>query len=426
MSFNISASDKHFKMTDDSDSDRSVDLEGAPVQPAIARTVSTYDNPGIPIEVESTNIATTGPSWREIIASFSPAWFTVCMGTGMTSILLYFIPFKANWLYYLSIVLFVVNTLFFSIISALTILRYCLYPKLWRPTLCDPMVAPFLATIPIAFATLIEMWVFICVPLWGEWASTMAWAFWVVDAVGAIILTVYLSFLLMSKSRIRSLEMVTAVQLLPIASTIIASGVGAEVAEVLPSRDRAIATTIASFVLWGMSMPLAAIVLAIYYQRLAVHKLPAREVIVSCFLPVGPLGFGSYTIMYLGKVTHALFANDADPALAISAKCIRAVTLMIGLIIWAFGLTWLLFALASVYFAAPFPFNMSWWGFTFPLGVYAASTILLGNELPSAFFRVLGTVLATIVILLWVAVSLGTVRGIWKRTLLVAPAPIPK
>jgi hypothetical protein len=44
-----------------------------------------------------------------------------------------------------------------------------------------------------------------------------------------------------------------------------------------------------------MSMPLAAIVLAIYYQRLAVHKLPAREVIVSCFLPVGPLGFGSYT-----------------------------------------------------------------------------------------------------------------------------------
>jgi tellurite resistance protein TehA-like permease len=141
----------------------------------------------------------------------------------------------------------------------------------------------------------------------------VAFAFWVVDAVGAVLLTMYLSFLLyvdlpflaagvttnkeksMSKSRIRSLEMVTAVQLLPIASTIIASGVGAEVAEVLPSRERATATTLASFVLWGMSMPLAAIVLAIYYQRLAVHKLPAREVIVSCFLPVGPLGFGSYS-----------------------------------------------------------------------------------------------------------------------------------
>ncbi|KAL2811574.1 voltage-dependent anion channel [Aspergillus granulosus] len=346
------------------------------------------------------------------------------MGTGMASILLYFIPFKAKWLYYLSIVLFVLNTVFFCIISLLTVLRYCLFPKLWRTTLCDPMVAPFLGTAPIAFATLVELWVFICVPHWGEWASTMAWAFWIVDAVGAVILTMYLSFLLMSKSRIRSLEMVTAVQLLPLASTIIASGVGAEVAEVLPSRERAIATTIASFVLWGMSMPLAAIVLAIYYQRLAVHKLPAREVIVSCFLPVGPLGFGSYTIMYLGKVTHSLFA-DAEPELAIAAKCVQVVTLVLGLIIWGFGLTWLFFALASIYTASPFPFNMGWWGFTFPLGVYAASTILIGNELPSLVFQVLGTVLSAIVILLWVVVSLGTVRGIWKRTLFVAPSPIP-
>lgn len=118
------------------------------------------------------------------------------MGTGMASILLYFIPFKANWLYYLSIVLFVLNAAFFCIISLLTTLRYCLFPELWRTTLCDPMVAPFLGTIPIAFATLIEMWVFICAPLWGEWASTIAWAAWIVDAVGAIILTIYLSFLL--------------------------------------------------------------------------------------------------------------------------------------------------------------------------------------------------------------------------------------
>jgi tellurite resistance protein TehA-like permease len=96
--------------------------------------------------------------------------------------------------------------------------------------------------------------------------------------------------------------------------------------------------------------------------------------------------------MYLGKVTHAIFANNPDPSIAISGKCIQAVTLMLGLIIWGFGLTWLVFALASIYSAAPFPFNMGWWGFTFPLGVYAASTILIGNELPSVFFSVLGTV----------------------------------
>ncbi|KAL2839758.1 voltage-dependent anion channel-domain-containing protein [Aspergillus pseudoustus] len=132
--------------------------------------------------------------------------------------------------------------------------------------------------------------------------------------------------------------------------------------------------------------------------------------------------------MYLGKVVaHTLCATSTTtPDLAVSARCVQVVTLMIGLIIWASGLTWLVFALASIYSAWPFPFNMGWWGFTFPLGVYAASTILIGNELPSLFFRVLGTVLSTIVILLWVVVSLGTVRGIWKGTLFVAPSPIPR
>lgn len=233
------------------------------------------------------------------------------MGTGIVAVLFYFIPFKARWLYYLSIILFILDAILFCIISFITILRYALEPTLWRATLTDPAIAPFLGTIPIAFVILIELWVFICVPLWGEWASTLAWVCWIVDAIFAVIITTSLSFQLyvvrclvsmiftnhrirMSKSHLDSLKMVTAVQLLPIASTVIASGVGAEVAGVLPSHGRAQATLVASFVLWGMAMPLSGIILIIYYQRLAVHKLPSREVIVSCFLPLSPLGFGSY------------------------------------------------------------------------------------------------------------------------------------
>lgn len=63
-----------------------------------------------------------------------------------------------------------------------------------------------------------------------------------------------------------------------------------------------------------------------------------------------------------------------------------------ALLMWGFGLVWLVFALASIYKSKPFQFNMGWWGFTFPLGVYSISTITLGIEISSAFFRVLGTV----------------------------------
>jgi hypothetical protein len=33
-----------------------------------------------------------------------------------------------------------------------------------------------------------------------------------------------------------------------------------------------------------------------------------------------------------------------------------------------------------------------WWGFTFPIGVFAVSTRTIAQELPSRFFRVLATV----------------------------------
>ncbi len=58
---------------------------------------------------------------------------------------------------------------------------------------------------------------------------------------------------------------------------------------------------------------------------------------------------------------------------------------------WAYGLVWIFFALASIS-RGKFPFNLSWWGFTFPLGVWASATISIGQEMPSRFVTVLGTV----------------------------------
>lgn len=53
-------------------------------------------------------------------------------------------------------------------------------------------------------------------------------------------------------------------------------------------------TLLVCFVLWGMGTPSAMAVLVIYYQRLALHKRPPREAIVSSLLLLGPLGFGSF------------------------------------------------------------------------------------------------------------------------------------
>lgn len=75
---------------------------------------------------------------------------------------------------------------------------------------------------------------------------------------------------------------------------------------------------------------------------------------------------------------------------------------LVALVLWAFGLVWLFFASATIVYSRKFPFNIGWWGFTFPLGVFAASTCQMAKELPSRFFAVLGTVSTFLSCFVWV------------------------
>jgi tellurite resistance protein TehA-like permease len=163
------------------------------------------------------------------------------------------------------------------------------------------------------------------------------------------------------------------------------------------------------------------ITLVIYFYRLTTHALPPREVIVSVFLPLGPLGQGAFAIMQLGKDAMRLLPESQTVPLAPQTGQIAYVTgLLFGLVMWGTGLVWLFFAMASITRSRS-QFNLGWWGFTFPLGVYAVATTTIANELPLLFFKVLGTVFSIAVILLWIVVASGTALKAWTGKLFFAP-----
>jgi tellurite resistance protein TehA-like permease len=193
--------------------------------------------------------------WRRVVRNFSPSWFATTMGTGVVAVIFSTIPFEARWLYWMSIIFFALNTSLFSLALGISILRYTIWPEIWTVMIEDPNNSLFLGTVPMGFATLIEMWVHVCVPAWGEWAAYLVLALWIVDCVVAVAVTVSLGILLMSESYQRSLDSITAAQLLPIAATIVAAGAGSEVASVMPDPQLALGVIIASYVLWGMATP---------------------------------------------------------------------------------------------------------------------------------------------------------------------------
>ncbi|KAJ9602017.1 Plasma membrane sulfite pump involved in sulfite metabolism [Cladophialophora chaetospira] len=356
--------------------------------------------------------------WRRVVVNFTPSWFVVIMGTGIVSILLHNLPYNGTWLYWISVVILCLNVTLFTIFLAISILRYTYFRGLFQFMIGHPVQSLFTGTFPMGLATIVNMAVFVCVPAWGPWATTLAWTLWWIDAVIAVMTCFYLPFVVMYKHD-SELSQMTAVWLLPIVSTIVAAATGGIVAEILPNPQHQLWTIIVSYVLWGTGFPLAMVVLVIYFHRLTIYKLPPQEVIVSVFLPLGPIGQGSFAIMQLGKVAKMVFplTKTIDPE---AGTTFYNLGVVFALIIWGYGLIWLFFALASIS-RSKFPFNMGWWGFTFPLGVYSVSTTTLAKELPSGFFRVLGTVFSLTVVLLWLVVFALTTIGVFKGEIFYAP-----
>ncbi|KAF7510555.1 hypothetical protein GJ744_006401 [Endocarpon pusillum] len=103
------------------------------------------------------------------------------MGTGIVSVLLISIPYQGSWLYHLSIIIFV--PILFSAALSISVLRYTLYPEIWGVMIRGPTNSSFLGTIPMGFARLVNMWIYVCIPAWVSWAATVAWVGWMVDAV---------------------------------------------------------------------------------------------------------------------------------------------------------------------------------------------------------------------------------------------------
>lgn len=56
--------------------------------------------------------------------------------------------------------------------------------------------ALFLGTFPMGFATLVQLWVLICVPPWGEWSIKFAWVLWMIDTVVAVLVAISLPVML--------------------------------------------------------------------------------------------------------------------------------------------------------------------------------------------------------------------------------------
>lgn len=353
---------------------------------------------------------------REVIRQFTPNWFAATMGTGVLALALrQAVPglsgmAEALWL--LTIGLFV-------LFSVLYTARWVMFFDEARRIFAHSTVSMFFGTIPMGLATILNGALVFGVERWGTGVLPWVEALWWLDVALALLCGVAIPYLMFTRQE-HSIDQMTAVWLLPVVAAEVAAASGGLLAPHLTDVHRQFQVLITSYVLWAVSLPVAFSILTILTLRMALHKLPQASMAASSWLALGPIGTGALGMMLLGSDAPAIFAANGLGSLG---EIARGLGLVAGIVLWGAGLWWLLTAVLITlrHLRDGMPFNLGWWGFTFPLGVYALATLKLAAWLQLGFFTVMGHVLVVALAGLWLVVTSRTLAGAWRGELFVSP-----
>jgi C4-dicarboxylate transporter/malic acid transport protein len=362
----------------------------------------------------------THNSLSEVVRNFTPNWFTLNMGTGIAFLTLHNI--KANLFasqMFWGEVLWFVDIFFFVLFSVLFIARIIFYPEAVKLMFKHPIQSMFLGAIPMALVPILEGFAIFGPSLFGDAALNISLYLWWFDAFLAAGVGWLLPYFMFTIQKDHKLENMTAVWLLPIVASEVTASAGGMLAPYFPT---AIAETmlITSYILWAFSVPLALSVLVILFLRLVSHKLPDKALAVTSWLTLGPLGTGALGLLLLGNASKTVLLGTG---LENFAEFLYSFGFIVGLLLWGYGLWWYIMAwiITLKFFKEGLPFNMGWWGFTFPVGVFTAATLQLWKATDYEAFKLLGILFAIQLAIFWVLVFIKTLKGMWSGYLFQAP-----
>lgn len=356
---------------------------------------------------------------HNIIRQFTPNWFTVSMGTGVVALIVSEFPMIKALTWQLGTGLWYFNILLFVLFSVLYGLRWAFYPHEAKQIFQHPSMSLFLGTIPMALATILNGFLKYGQPIYGDTAVQIAQTLWYADVVLALLVAWAVPFA-MYRHQEHALQQMTAVWLLPIVACEVAASSGGLLLGHLAADTHAVAILLGSYVLWGVSVLPAFAILTILMLRLVLHKLPEKELAVSSWLALGPIGTAALALLVLGHQAPTLMASLGLVQLG---QLFQQAGILASLILLGFGLWWLGIAVLTTLHHAKqdLPFNLGWWGLTFPLGVYTLAILTLAQQLNLAFLYAVGYAFAAILMLLWSLVATKTAQGFYQGHLFFSP-----
>ncbi|NNN01759.1 MAG: TDT family transporter [Acidimicrobiaceae bacterium] len=347
---------------------------------------------------------------------FGPNWYAAVMGTGIVANAGAILPFDITGLKTFSLVVWIGAALLLVGLVIATIAHWLSSPQSAHAYGHDPQMAHFYGAPPMAFLTVGSGALLAASNMLGmRVAVDLDWVLWMIGTLSGLVTVTVIPFRLFTRIEVRH-DAAFGGWLMPIVPPMVSAATGALLIPHIASQSGRATLLYACYAFFGMSLIAALIIISMIWSRLAHFGSSNGGRVPTLWIVLGPLGQSITAAGLLGAQAHL-----AVPPVLASAMSVFAV--LYGVPVWGFAMLWAALALALTIRTArdKLPFSLTWWSFTFPIGVTVTGTIRLALQTGLPAFRWASAIGYACLLAAWILVAVRTIGATKRGSLLAAP-----
>ena len=349
---------------------------------------------------------------------FGPNWFAAVMGTGIVPTAAVLLPYHVPGLHAVAVAVWALAAGLLAVLVVATAVHWLRSPHQARRYGHDGTMAQFYGAPPMAFMTVGAGAIIVASSVISmRVAVDLDWVLWTIGTVTGLLSATVIPYRLFTSITVRP-DGAFGGWLMPIVPPMVSASTGTLLLAHVASSGARATLFYALFAEFGMSLVVALAIITLIWSRLAHYGSSMSGRVPTLWIVLGPVGQSITAAGLLG----------ANAALAVPGPLARAFSLfaiLYGVPMWGFALLWATLALAITARTARahLPFSLTWWSFTFPVGVTVTGTIRLAAETGLSAFRVASAVGLVALVGAWATVAARTARAAHREALLAHPTP---
>jgi C4-dicarboxylate transporter/malic acid transport protein len=356
----------------------------------------------------------------DAFASLGPNWFASVMGTGIVATAAATLPVQWPGLREFATVTWVLAAGWLVVLAAAEIVHWARHRAAALGHARDPVMVQFYGAPPMALLTVGAGALLLGPAVIGAHAAlVMDAVLWPLGTLGGLASSLAVPYLMFTRLRAAP-DAAFGGWLMPVVPPMVSAATGALLIPHLPAGQLRLALLLACYAMFGISLVASMMVITQLWQRMVRHSIGPAAMVPTLWIVLGPLGQSITAASLLGAAARRALPSPYGPVF-------QALGLVYGVPVWGFAALWTALATAITIRAARahLPFSLTWWSFTFPVGTLVTGTTGLALHTGAGVFRWAAAGLYLVLVAAWAVVSVRTVAGTWRGSLLRAAPPVP-